>query len=223
MFGNDGRWRTVVGVSDDPVRVRNDRGAVCRACVAFVPFAQQYNAQMVIVARSSSVSRGETLLRGAIAQQDSAVIPFDLGALDSTLLRAFWRERSAALLVAATGLVALLIAALGVFSATAYIVNLRAFEIAVRMALGATPQRVIGMVLRDVRLVTLVGLLAGVAIMAFGERGFAAMIKGFMPNDLWTWAAVLASVPAVTIGAGYLPARRSSRVSPARLLRGGDS
>ncbi|TAK17453.1 MAG: FtsX-like permease family protein [Acidobacteria bacterium] len=223
MFGAEGQWRTVVGVSEDPIRVRSDTGAVCRSCVVFVPFQQRYNSLMVMVVRADSAAHGAELLGRTISRQSADVVPFDLGALDSTLLSVLWRERSAMMLVATVGIVALLIAAAGIFSATAYIVDVRAFEMAVRMALGATPRRVVGLVLNDVRLVTLVGLLVGVTVMSLGERGLAALIRGFMPNDLWTWAIVLITVPLVTIGAGYLPARRSARVAPAKLLSRGDS
>jgi hypothetical protein len=218
MFGNEGHWLTVVGVSAEPVTTP-DTGAVCKACVVFVPFSQRYKAQMVMMIRPRGTSDMTPQLTSALAAVDPDVIPFEPGALDSTLLAALWLERAMLILVAAPGAVAILIAAFGIYSTTSYIVTLRSFEIAVRMALGAGPGAVVGLVMREVRLVCLIGLLAGVFIVASGERGLLASGTRFMPNDIPTWTIVSLMLVGVTTLAAYIPARRSTRVSPAAVLR----
>jgi putative ABC transport system permease protein len=220
MFGNEGQWLTIVGVSADPIEVAADQRYVCAACVVFVPFEQRYEPQMVLAVRPVSAGGIAAQMTSAIAAQDRDVIPFELGSLDSTLLATLWRARAFGLLISSVGLVAMLIAAFGIYATTSYFVALRHFEIGVRVALGATPRHVISLVLRDARLVALSGILGGVFIVAVGERTLLNLTRSFMPNDVPTWTIVLLSVLVVAAIAAYLPARRAARAIPADILRG---
>jgi ABC-type antimicrobial peptide transport system permease subunit len=123
------------------------------------------------------------------------------------------------LLIGAFALVAIVLAAVGVYGVIAYSVASRTREIGVRMALGATPGGLVGaIVLRAVKLAVL-GLVLGVAAsFAFG-RVLASFAYGVTMTDPLVLVTTLAGFLAVTFVAGYIPARRASRVDPLLALR----
>jgi predicted permease len=128
-------------------------------------------------------------------------------------------DRMISTLAAAFAVLATLLAAVGLYGVLAYTVAQRTREIGVRMALGADGGRVRGMVLRQVGLMTLIGGVIGVAAaLALGRAAKSLLfeLEGHDPAVVLTAAAVLA---AVALGAGYLPARRASKVEPMQALR----
>jgi predicted permease len=137
-------------------------------------------------------------------------------------VRAFTiQERVVAMLAAFFGGLALLLAGLGLYGVMSYAVSRRRTEIGIRMALGATPGRVVRLVLRRVALLVAAGVAAGAGMGMLAARLVATMLFGLQPGDPATFTAaavVLASIGAL---AGWLPARRASRIDPARVLREG--
>jgi ABC-type antimicrobial peptide transport system permease subunit len=113
----------------------------------------------------------------------------------------------------------LLLVSVGIYGTVAYAVAARTNEIGIRMALGARPASVLRAVLRDVVAVLAVGLAAGVAAALAGGRMVGSMLFGLGPADLTTMvlAALVLSVTCVV--AGYIPARRASRVDPMSAMR----
>ena len=129
------------------------------------------------------------------------------------------QERMMALLSAAFGLLALVLASVGLYGAIAYGVERRTQEIGIRLALGASRGQVSGMLLREVALVLTIGLtLGGAATVALGQS-VKALLFGVTPHDpvMLAFAAALLSVVALV--AGYLPARRAARLDPMNALR----
>ena len=129
------------------------------------------------------------------------------------------RERLLATLSGFFGALALLLAMIGLYGVMSYNVARRRNEIGIRMALGAEQSRVLRMVLKEVAILIGVGLAIGLGA-AFGTTRFVeSFLYGMKPNDPWTLtlaAAVLAAVAAI---AGFLPARRASRLDPMTALR----
>ena len=129
------------------------------------------------------------------------------------------RERLLATLSGFFGALALLLAMIGLYGVMSYNVARRRNEIGIRMALGAEQSRVLRMVLKEVAILIGVGLAIGLGA-AFGTTRFVeSFLYGMKPNDPWTLtlaAAVLAVVAAI---AGFLPARRASRLDPMTALR----
>ncbi len=117
------------------------------------------------------------------------------------------------------GGLALLLAGLGLYGITAYAVSRRRAEIGIRLALGAEPRRVVRLVLARVAILVGAGVVAGVAASIWLSRFVAALVYGLDPRDPTTLAGAVAVLAVVGATAGWLPARRASRIDPARVLR----
>ena len=114
---------------------------------------------------------------------------------------------------------ALVLSAIGIYGVMAYFVTQRTHEIGIRMALGASPRDVVGMVLgQGVRLAA-AGVVAGVIGALLMTRAISALLFGVSPRDPSTFAALSATLTAVALLACYIPARRATRVDPIRALR----
>ena len=139
-------------------------------------------------------------------------------------LRSVWsdsmaREEFVLTLLGIFGVVALLLAAVGVYGVTAQAARRRTQEIGIRMALGARSADVLGMMLRHGLAVVGVGLLAGLAVALLATRALGTLLYGVEPTDPATLAAVVALLAGVATAACYIPARRATAVDPVRSLR----
>jgi predicted lysophospholipase L1 biosynthesis ABC-type transport system permease subunit len=123
------------------------------------------------------------------------------------------------LLLAAASLVAMLLGAVGLFGMCAYVVSLRRREIAIRLALGATPSEVRQLVGRQGLLVAIAGVLLGLTGALAATRVLAGLLFGVSPLDPATLAIAALVMLSVASVATWLPARRASAVDPAEALR----
>jgi putative ABC transport system permease protein len=117
------------------------------------------------------------------------------------------------------GGIALILAGVGLYSVLAYSVTLRTKEIGVRVALGAQPNSVIGLVLRQGAWMTIVGIVAGLAGAFALTRFMQSIIFGISSFDIVTFICVTAVLAAIALAASYLPARRAARIDPMQALR----
>ncbi len=117
------------------------------------------------------------------------------------------------------GLLALLLATIGLYGVMSYTVTRRRGEIGIRMALGAEQSRVLRMVLGEVGLLIGVGLVAGIGVTMATTHFVASFLYGVKANDPATLAMSAGALAVVAALAGYLPARRASRVDPMTALR----
>jgi ABC-type antimicrobial peptide transport system permease subunit len=157
-------------------------------------------------------------IAAAIAAVDRDVA-FSFRPLADQVRASLIQERLVALLSGFFGLLALLLAGLGLYGVTAYAVTRRRTEIGIRMALGAAPAGVVRLVLVRVTLLVASGVAAGAGVSLWASRFVASLLYGLEPRDPSTVvgsAAVLALVGAL---AGWLPAHRASRIDPADVLR----
>ena len=141
--------------------------------------------------------------------------------LDNRINDALTRERLLAILSAAFGVLALLMAAVGLYGVTSYAVSLRRTEIGIRMALGATRGSVIRLVLARVSMLVGIGMVVGLAIGAWASRFVATLLYGLEPGDPGTLVASAATLALIGAFAGWLPANRASRLDPTRVLHDG--
>jgi putative ABC transport system permease protein len=119
----------------------------------------------------------------------------------------------------AFGAIALILAAIGLYSVLAYAVSLRSREIGIRVALGAEPSSVAGLILRQGLALTLIGLATGLAGAFALTRFMQSLIFGVSAFDVSTFAEVSVLLIAVSLLASFVPARRAARIDPMEALR----
>ena len=136
-------------------------------------------------------------------------------AIDQTV----YIERTLAALTSTFGVLALLLACVGLYGTMSYAIGRRTREIGIRMALGARRTDILFSIVLETAIVVAAGLLVGFPLTFAGTRLLKEQLFGLTPHDPMTTAAALISISAVTIFAGYLPARRAARVAPIVALR----
>ena len=128
-------------------------------------------------------------------------------------------ERLMATLSGFFGVLAMLIATIGLYGVMAYMVSRRKVEIGIRMALGADPRSVVAMVLRESSVLLAIGVVIGVALAAVVTRWAASLLYGLEPYDPASFAIAVGSLGLVSLLAAWIPARRASRLAPTIALR----
>ncbi len=139
--------------------------------------------------------------------------------IDDVLANSLWAPRMGAALLALFGVLALVLAAVGIYGVMAYAVQLRAREIGIRMALGARRADVLALVVRRGLIVVGAGLVVGLLLTSGATRLVANMLFGVSPLDPLTFATTAALLAAVGLAANLVPARAASATDPARVLR----
>jgi len=134
-------------------------------------------------------------------------------------LNGFFLFRFGAQLTSTMGLLGLILAVVGVYSVVSYAAVQRTHEIGIRMALGAAPQDILRMVLRQSVVLVGVGLAVGLAAALAGTRAIASFIVGVRPTDPVTFVVVVGLLTVIALVACWIPARRATRVSPLVALR----
>ena len=159
-----------------------------------------------------------TPIRAAVAEVNSA-IPLEFHTLAEQVNDSLVQERLLALLSVLFGALALVLAMVGLYGTFSYLVTQRQTEFGVRMALGATSGAILGLVMRDIVVVLAGGLVAGVLISLAATRVLQQMLFGLGPRDATTMLLAAGVLTVVALLAGYLPARRATKVEPMAALR----
>jgi predicted permease len=161
-------------------------------------------------------------IRNAIRGLDPNLPVYDARTLNEHMQGAIFAQRMAADLLGAMGVLALLLAAIGLYGVMAYAVSQRTQEMGIRLALGASPASLLNMVVGQGMKLTSVGLVIGLAIAlgAFGSIGAVrTLLPGISPLDPMTFIAVPALLAAIAFVATWIPAKRAGRVDPVVALR----
>jgi ABC-type antimicrobial peptide transport system permease subunit len=158
-------------------------------------------------------------IASAVTTGDPDLVPARIRPMSAVVGEAVKARRSSALLLAAFAAVALLLAAIGIGGLVSYAVGRRTSEMAVRLALGATPGRVLVLVLSQALVPVAGGALVGLLVSVAATRLLESLLFGITPHDGWTFAAAAAGLAFVTLGAAWLPARRALGIEPADALR----
>jgi predicted permease len=215
--------KTIVGVVQDTVYVSVRDGV--RPTV-YVPLAQPEaagrgpTANVNLSVRSSGGS--PALLVPRVAAALTAVdrnLALTFRPLQDRIDASLTRERLVALLSGFFGALALLLAALGLYGVTSYAVTRRRAEIGIRIALGAEPAGVLRLVLVRVFMLVALGVIIGGAVSAWLSQFIASLLYDLQPRDAVTLVSAALTLTMVGIVAGWLPARRASRIDPAQVLR----
>jgi ABC-type antimicrobial peptide transport system permease subunit len=209
--------RTVVGVARD-VRYLGPREPFVP--VIYEPMTQGGVLLLTAVLRTSGDPAAFASAARQAVRETVPELKVDSAAPVREVLSGMMRqERLVAVLSFAFGLLALVLASVGLYGVIAYAVERRTQEIGVRIALGASRIQVTGLLLRDIAQLLAIGLIAGlVATLALGNW-LRALLFGITPHDPVMLLAASAILSAVAFAAGYLPARRASRLHPMEALR----
>jgi putative ABC transport system permease protein len=219
-LGNELAYRTVVGVVDN-VRVVSLTGDQPLGHY-YVPLAQEPAARLFIVVKGALPPAVVTsALRGAVSELDPHMPVYDVRTMAERLAESVTTERLRMVLLVAFGVLALFLAAVGIYGVLAYSVAQRAAEIGIRMALGSTAAAIFAMVLRQGAVLIGLGLAIGVAGSFALGRVVQSMLYGVGPTDPRVFLVVLAVLAGAAFAACLLPAGRATRVDPAVALRDG--
>jgi putative ABC transport system permease protein len=220
IIGAVGSPVTIVGVVADVHRSGLDQDI---AMELYRPYDQIF---MSMAYRMSIVLRSRTdpatlaaALRREVANLHGGQPVFDVATMDELLRESLAQRRLSLMLLASFAVLALVLAAVGIYGVMSYSVAQRSQEIGIRMAVGCSPGRVLRFVLREAAWVTVLGVIAGLAGALWLTHFIASMLYNTQPYDLVSMLSASALLVAVGVLAGAVPAYRASRLDPVIALR----
>jgi predicted permease len=218
-MGESGNACEVIGVARDIPYSAMREGPLNAIYTAFLP-APTGRGQMELFVRIAHDPGGIAAeLRRQLAAIDPALPAFPVHTLAVDMDAALMRERMLALLSAAFGGLAGLLAVIGLYGVVDYSVRQRAQEIGVRMALGALPSRVLRLIIGETLALAGFGILLGLPAAFAATRIVGGFLYGVKPGDPVVLVASVGLLTVTAVGAGWIPAWRASRIEPTRALR----
>jgi predicted permease len=219
----EGPVATVVGVVRTP-RFRDlttDPGAARTDPDVFFPLAQRQDRVLEIALRSRGEPASLTnAVRAQVAALDPGVPVHAVRSLAESVREQTATSRFGSIVMSSFSVLALLLAAIGIYGLLAFLVSLGTREIAIRMALGAGAPRVRRLVVGQAMLLVGIGVVLGLAGGVAAAQALSSQLFGVSPTDPATLVTVTVTVLAAALAASWLPARRASRVEPQAVLRG---
>jgi predicted permease len=207
----------IIGVAQDSLYEGPREGVHRQVFVA--EFQSDFPGASTFYVRTSVDSKTMfAAMRRKIAELDPAMPIYQMKTLERQLDETLSTERLIAMLSAAFGVLATVLAAIGLYGVMAFVVARRTKEIGLRMALGAPQGAVVWMVMRETAVLVGLGLAVGVPAAWALSRYVSTQLYGVKATDIWTAAAALAILAVVAAGAGFLPARRASGIDPIKAL-----
>ena len=186
----------------------------------YLPELQVYDGRATLVARTSgAATRLIPAIRDEVAALDKDLSLYAVKTMSEQIESTLWQQRTAAGLIGIFGLLALALAAIGIYGVIAHSVAQRTREIGIRMALGADARGVLRMILRQGLELALTGVLVGLAAAFALTRLMSSMLYGVSATDPLTFVISSVALVAVVLGACFLPARRATKVDPMIALR----
>ena len=209
----------VVGVVKD-VKHNSLREITPRFVFLPVSQARDYLDRLALAIRTNSNPLDlAPVIRQRIRELGSNILVTETATLDQQIDQSLLQERLVSTLSGSFGLLALLIAAIGLYGIMSYSVVRRTREMGIRMALGARPGALVWLVLRETLFMVGLGFGVGTPTALLFGRTVGSLIYGLQPSDPATVSGSLLILGAVAILAGYLPAKRASKVDPIVALR----
>ncbi len=209
----------IVGVVSD-IRAQNLREPDARTM--YLPTAQAHNplgSLMLAVRAESGLSELTRTVQGELRAVGPDILFTNVATLGERVYQSLLQERLVATLSLFFGLLALLLASIGLYGVMSYDVARRTHEIGIRMALGASAPRVVRLILRQTLVWVALGIVIGLGAALATSRWAESLLFGLGPNDMLTIGLAPLVLLAVAALAGYLPARRAARVDPLVALR----
>jgi putative ABC transport system permease protein len=208
----------VVGVVGD---IRGEFLARPPAPEYYIPEAAVAFGDMTLVVRTTAGDPTSltAALRQAVAELDKEQPLYDVRTMDSLAARSVARQRFSMTLIGVFAVLAMLLAAVGIFSVMSSLVAQRTHEIGLRMALGAQPRDILSMVVRHGVVLTLVGVAVGLAASFALTRLMKSLLYEVSATDPAVYGGITGLLAAVALVACYVPARRATKVDPLIALR----
>lgn len=221
MFGRSNRNRPnieIVGV------VKDSKHATMREQArpfAYIPYSQMTNVgRMTFYVRTDQdIAAIAPALRREVQRRDGNLPIYELKTLRQQAEESLFADRFLTFLSICFGLLAAALAAIGLYGVMAYTVTRRIREIGIRVALGATPDRVTWLILREVALLAVAGLIAGAPLAFALGRAAESLLFGVKAGDPLVFVAAGLLLAGVALLSGYLPARKAAKVDPMIALR----
>ena len=220
---SDNPWMTVVGVVGN-----TGRGLFGSPFLVgkeyfptfYMPLAEAPRSRLTLLLRTSAEpeSMGPSL-RSTVSSLDANLPLSRLETMEEMMERSVWANNMNTMLLSLFAGIALFLAAVGVYGVINYSVTQRTHEFGIRMALGAQPGDVRGLVVRQGLRLALMGVVLGLLCAVGLTRLMTSLLYGVSPTDPATFAAVAAGLIAVALLASYIPARRATKVEPMTALR----
>jgi putative ABC transport system permease protein len=222
---DDPREKTIVGVVGN---IRASGPAAEMPHEFYLPAAQIPEESWAWIQRTMTlVARGEgdpvmlaAPMRLAVRSVSADLPVHGLATMAERLDRSLASNRFGTQLVATLGVMALVLAAIGIYGVIAYFVGQRQHELGIRLALGATPRGIVRLVVGQALTPVIAGVAVGAIAAAFGARLLEGQLGGTSPVDPLAFGAGIALLVVVALAASALPARRASRVEPRQLVDG---
>jgi predicted permease len=212
----DDTWIQIVGVVRDGGVFAE--GELARPGV-FLALAQEAPASLSVSLRTSDVSSAAALLRSTVAARDADLPLYEVSTLRDALHQASTVQRTFGDMFGVFGLIALLMAVVGLYAMVAYGVKRRTHEVGMRRALGASQANIVRLLLRSAAIPLVAGLAAGVAIASIIAPALGAALFGVSPRDPLVYVVVVSVLFAAALFAALLPSIEAARVHPMRALR----
>lgn len=213
----DPPWKTVVGVVGEIRYAELEENEVQGAY--YFPLIQQASNRLSLTVRTEGDPRALAgPLRRTVQRLDPELALFDVQTMEDRVEESLTSIRLALVIAAVSAVLALFLAAVGLYGVLAYAVAERRRELGIRMALGSTPREIFRLVLVRGLAVLGAGLVTGVLGALLVGRSMAGLLYGVAPTDPGVLAAVGALLALVALAASVLPARRATRVDPVEAL-----
>jgi predicted permease len=214
---SDKNGKEIVGIVKD-IKYRRLNEEVLPA--VYVPWAQDYRWNMALHVRTAGDAAAMlSAVRREVLALDASLPLYNIKTLEEQKSSSLYTSRMAATLLTVFGLLALLLAAVGLYGVMAYAVSRRTREIGIRQALGAQSRDVVRQVLIEGMTTVTIGLALGIGGTVAATRFVESFLYGVTPTDPLTFAGAALLLAAVALLANYMPARRASRTNTIFALR----
>lgn len=213
------QWLTVIGVHRDyTTNNLDDPGPIGPNYITSYRHLPTRNTG-IIVRTAGDPAQITASVRKAIRESDAALPVFEVHTMEELRRLGFWSQRRFGWMFSMFGIVALVLASVGVYGVIAYSVSQRTQEIGVRVALGAQPGDVVRLLVRNGAMLALAGIAIGLVGALGVTRVIQSLLIGVSPTDTLSFVGVTVFLAAVALVASYVPARRATRVDPLTALR----